>query len=109
MTFNYDRLFEIAFLDRFKIEPYGLYDVRVLNSGVTLVGINIEFEPEAFSFLKLHGSVHGWAIDFLGLGHPKHQRIHFESPAKPRSGESAIINDDFSFSLSPLTGEIQTV
>jgi hypothetical protein len=48
---------EIAFLDRFQISPYGLCDVKVLNSGVTLPGINIEFETETFSFLKLHGSV----------------------------------------------------
>ena len=84
LTFNYDRLFEMAFLDRFQISPYGLYDIKVLNSGVTLPGIDIEFEPENFSFLKLHGSVGAWTIDFTGMGHPSHQQSHFE-PLPPTS------------------------
>lgn len=80
LTFNYDRLFEIAFLDRFDIDNYGLYDIKVLNSGVTLPGVEIEFEQENFSFLKLHGSVGSWTIDLTGMGHPSHQRCYFEKP-----------------------------
>jgi len=63
LTFNYDRMFEIAFLGRFNLDGYALYDRRVLNSGVPAIsGIRtkILFEPEAFSFLKLHGSILGW-------------------------------------------------
>lgn len=95
LTFNYDRLFEMAFLDRFQISPYGLYDIKVLNSGVTLPGIDIEFEPDNFSFLKLHGSVGAWTIDFTGMGHPAHQQSHFEIPAADK--RQIDINDDYFF------------
>ncbi len=64
LTFNYDQAFEIAFLDRFKIAGYSLYGQLVLNSGLNLNGIG--FEPNAFSFLKLHGSVGMWVTDFPG-------------------------------------------
>ena len=95
LTFNYDRLFEIAFLDRFQISPYGLYDFKVLNSGVTLSGVEIEFEPETFSFLKLHGSVGAWTIDLSGMGHPAHQRCYFEAPDANKP--PLEINDDYFF------------
>ena len=58
-----------------------IYHVRVPNSGATIAGVNIEFAPEAFSFLKLHGSVGAWTVDFTGMGHPQHQQCHFEAPA----------------------------
>src|SRR5258708_36802552 len=64
LTFNYDQAFEIAFLDRFKIAGYSLYGQLVLNSGLNLNWIG--FEPNAFSFLKLHGSVGMWVTDFPG-------------------------------------------
>jgi hypothetical protein len=70
LTFNYDQAFEIAFLDRFNIGQYSLYGQMVLNSGLNLNGIG--FDPRAFSFLKLHGSVGMWATDFPGdpIYHP---------------------------------------
>jgi hypothetical protein len=95
LTFNYDRLFEMAFVDRFNFAGYGLYDVRVLNSGVTLEGVNIEFTPEAFSFLKLHGSVGSWTVDFTGTGSPKHQVCYFEDPV----AKQVITADDNLFFL----------
>jgi hypothetical protein len=65
LTFNYDQAFEIAFLDRFKnADQYLLYGQMALNSGLNLNGIG--FEPGAFSFLKLHGSVGMWITDFPG-------------------------------------------
>ena len=85
-------------MDRFQISPYGLYDVKVLNSGVTLPGINIEFQPETFSFLKLHGSVAAWTIDLSGMGHPAHQTCYFETPD---ANQSITIGDDFFFSQPP--------
>jgi hypothetical protein len=94
LTFNYDRMFEIAFLDRFQIKPYGLYDIKVLNSGVTLPGVQIEFEPENLSFLKLHGSVGAWTIDFTGMGHPAHQRCYFETPLL---NQPITVNDAYFF------------
>ena len=97
LTFNYDRLFEIAFLDRFNISGYGLYDVRVLNSGLTLSG-KIDFKPESFSFLKLHGTVCGWTNDWTGRGHPQHQICHFETPS---ADQAIAVNDDFFFAEPP--------
>lgn len=92
LTFNYDRLFEMAFLDRFSasIDGYGLYDVSVLNSGVTLPGVKIEFTPEAFSFLKLHVSVCRWTIDFTGTGQPQHQQCRFEAPVAGVNGRRQL-------------------
>jgi len=84
-------------LDRFRITPYGLYDVRVLNSGVTLPGHKIVFKPESFSFLKLHGTVGGWTNDLTGSGHPLHQRVHFEAPIAP----GPPVEDRYFFSEPP--------
>ena len=98
LTFNYDRLFEMAFVDRFNFTGYGLYDVRVLNSGVTLEGVNIEFTPEAFSFLKLHGSVGSWTVDFTGTGSPKHQICYFEDPV---ANQVITVDDNLFFSEGP--------
>ncbi|HEV3210584.1 MAG TPA: hypothetical protein VGY91_09995 [Chthoniobacterales bacterium] len=98
LTFNYDRLFEMAFVDRFIFSGYGLYDVRVLNSGVTLEGINIKFTPEAFSFLKLHGSVGGWTVDWTGTGSTKQQICYFEAPV---AGKVITVDNDYFFSEGP--------
>jgi len=75
LSFNYDRLFEIAFLDYFRNFPRhepSVYDKSVLNAG---------FNPEAFSnrgfdkvqpaagrfcFLKLHGSAGWWVREREG-------------------------------------------
>jgi hypothetical protein len=67
----------------------------VLNSGVTLPGVNIEFEPENFSFLKLHGSVGAWTIDFTGMGHPAQHQSHFETPVADKP--PVEMNDNYFF------------
>lgn len=59
LTFNYDRLFELAFRQHF---PYdgteAFYGPTVLNSGLhTVLPQQVEVDPNRFSFLKLHGSV----------------------------------------------------
>ena len=68
LTFNYDRLFEIAFLDYikdFQCEQFPLYGKSVLNSGFDPISAwgrkKIEIEPGRFCFLKLHGSAGWWA------------------------------------------------
>lgn len=60
LTFNYDRLFEMAFISRFKPDTglQNLYGKSLLNSGLDYVnGPAIDVEPGRFAFLKLHGSV----------------------------------------------------
>jgi hypothetical protein len=70
LTFNYDRLFEIAFLDYFmdsqglpEIAQFPLYGKSVLNSGfdsgLCRAGEKTKIMPDHFCFLKLHGSA-GW-------------------------------------------------
>jgi hypothetical protein len=59
LTFNYDRLFELAFRDFFPDfdDTIALYCPDVLNSGLFLVDSeNVHIETNKFSFLKLHGS-----------------------------------------------------
>lgn len=84
----------MAFVDRFNFAGYGLYDLRVLNSGVTLEGVNVVFTPEAFSFLKLHGSVASWTVDFTGTGSARHQICYFEEPV---ANQVITVNDDYFF------------
>jgi hypothetical protein len=91
LTFNYDQAFEIAFLDRFDIHQYSLYGQRVLNSGLNLDGIG--FEPESFSFLKLHGSVGMWATDFPS--DPIYQQREL------KDGNPLTIDDRLFFTDSP--------
>ena len=59
LTFNYDRLFELAFRQYF---PYdgteAFYGPTVLNSGLyQVLPQKVEVDLERFAFLKLHGSV----------------------------------------------------
>ena len=59
LTFNYDRLFELAFRQYFPDfdGTEALYYKTVLNSGLSLVDPeNLEIDLNKFSFLKLHGS-----------------------------------------------------
>jgi hypothetical protein len=60
LTFNYDRLFEMAFVSRFRcdVKTSCLYGESLLNSGMDYVsGGGIEVAADRFAFLKLHGSV----------------------------------------------------
>jgi hypothetical protein len=63
LTFNYDRLFEMAFLDRIGTDlgrRFALYSDALLNSGLNQSSSDISFASGRFSFLKLHGSVGAW-------------------------------------------------
>ena len=66
ITFNYDRMFEVAFRERFHFDTqrFGLYGGLGLNSGLDVVyNREVKFSNDRFSFLKLHGSVGMWAVD----------------------------------------------
>lgn len=58
LTFNYDRLFEMALLRLFKHDGTQLlYGESILNSGLNNgLGEGLGFATESFCFLKLHGS-----------------------------------------------------
>jgi len=67
LTFNYDQLFEIAFLEMFRSfdsRSPSLYGEEALNSGFLLYGDYklVDPTPGRFCFLKLHGSV-GWWVE----------------------------------------------
>jgi hypothetical protein len=60
LSFNYDRIFELAFFAGFAdayIGQYSAYSAEVLNSGLQYTGELVDIAPDRFCFLKLHGSV----------------------------------------------------
>ena len=98
LTFNYDRLFELAFHDRFNVDTqqWGFYGQKVLNSGLDHAYYNnIEFAPDRFCLLKLHGSIGMWVGD--DYGEPRHA---YQFPAPLSTFEAT---DDFYFA-EPATG-----
>jgi hypothetical protein len=58
LSFNYDRLFEMAFTDDFKLGGNeNCYGAKWLNAGLNFSdGKASDFMPDQFSFLKLHGT-----------------------------------------------------
>jgi hypothetical protein len=68
LTFNYDRLFEMAFRQHFKVDPtLPFYGQSVLNSGLyPLARENVEIDTSRFSLLKLHGSAGFSSLDEYG-------------------------------------------
>ncbi len=68
LTFNYDRLFELAFRQHFAVDPTkAFYGELLLNSGLyPLAPENVEINLSRFSLLKLHGSVGFSSIDEHG-------------------------------------------
>jgi hypothetical protein len=68
LTFNYDRMFEAAFRERFNFDTQrlGFYGGLGLNSGLDIYyNRQVKFSENRFSFLKLHGSVGMWAVNDL--------------------------------------------
>jgi hypothetical protein len=60
LTFNYDRLFELAFFAScadYSLMNFGPYDFEVLNSGMTHIGKIGEVKEDRLCFLKLHGTI----------------------------------------------------
>jgi hypothetical protein len=60
LSFNYDRLFELAFFGAFAdpyLKQFSPYQAEALNSGINAFGDIAEPAKDRFCFLKLHGSV----------------------------------------------------
>ena len=91
LTFNYDRLFEMAFLKRYAIDTgqFPLYGVNVLNSGLNVINKEeIRIQEGRFCFLKLHGSVGMSARDEHGMPH------HYQENGDPTPANSFVLNDE---------------
>ena len=71
ISFNYDRLFEMAFAKRFlranDQDTIALHGPNYLNSGFTLDNGRMHINPERFAFINMHGSVGHIARPFLGV------------------------------------------
>jgi hypothetical protein len=60
LSFNYDRMFELAFFASFgdgSLKGQYAYSLNVLNSGLEVGGEIGECESDRFCFIKLHGSI----------------------------------------------------
>ncbi|MGD0816401.1 MAG: hypothetical protein ABSA83_22650 [Verrucomicrobiota bacterium] len=68
LSFNYDRLFELAFRQHFNVDmTQTFYGPTVLNSGLFLVDSeNVEVDTSRFSLLKLHGSAGFYSMEEYG-------------------------------------------
>ena len=62
LSFNYDRLFETAFADHFRLGPnFDVYGSDWLNSGLDFLSNRAaDIAPHRFTFLKLHGTAATW-------------------------------------------------
>jgi len=56
LSFNYDRLFEIAFGQYFGLDPFGCYGKELLNAGIEYDQSYVLEDFDRFCFLKLHGT-----------------------------------------------------
>jgi len=105
LSYNYERLFEIAFADYFNFtrDRYvSCYDKELLNSGWDgLVKEGEEFAPDRFCFLKMHGSAAAWV-------YARHGKPQYEPCVVSREA-ARLINDDFFWPpgrrLSPILSE----
>lgn len=96
LTFNYDRLFELAFRQHFNIDmTETFYGETRLNSGLRLmVPEEVSIDLSRFSFLKLHGSVGFLAMQEYGRCRHYH---NIPDPAKPVviDDEECFFGDDY--------------
>ncbi len=100
LSFNYDRLFEMAFLSRFKPDTgqYPLYGKRLLNSGLDFVtGTSISFDVNRFSLLKLRGSAGIRVTNAAGNSDPCIYTYYDGQPG----GDGNPINDERFFPQIP--------
>ncbi|MGO8837544.1 MAG: hypothetical protein ACLQAH_05165 [Limisphaerales bacterium] len=94
LTFNYDRLFEIEFVNVLQPDTgqFFLYGPSILNSGLSLMRNQvIIFESDRFCYLKLHGSIGMMARDEYG------KPYHYVTNQLPTPDEMKIplIDNDF--------------
>ncbi len=91
LTFNYDRLFEIAFLECFQDFDFGdafFYGKDALNSSFALSTGELSVvkpAPDRFCFLKLHGSASWWGQ--VNQHDSNNRRYRFPLPLKTISLE----------------------
>ena len=94
LTFNYDRLLEIAFLERFKnFDRRLLYGRRGLNSGFD-DGSKRGYEETKpadgrFCFLKLHGSADWWVKKRTNAA--PESRLHWPTPPKSQVDSANLV------------------
>jgi len=98
LSFNYDRLFEIAFLDRFNTFPWqqhSVYGESALNSGFNSGDFDnsgyekVQLTEGRFCFLKLHGSADWWVKKRAGnRSNPDDELRHYW----PRNPNKASVN-----------------
>jgi hypothetical protein len=97
VTFNYDRVAELAFCRYFpEIANNGLdlYGLNMLNTGFSDWRSGLQFGDKSFCFLKLHGSV---GIQ-LGRNEPlAFFDQHFFHHAKHLGTDTPVLNDDLYF------------
>lgn len=97
LTFNYDRLFEMALLREFRIDADTqlLYGEEILNSGLNdLMGYSMDFKDDRFCFLKLHGSIGMRIHEQYG------QPCYYPYLDGTKPGEKIEINDERFFAKS---------
>jgi hypothetical protein len=94
LSFNYDRLFEIAFADYFRLDSNAeCYRQFWLNSGLDLVCQQAaDLLPNQFSFLKLHGTAGIFVARQIGV--PRYYGLTLYDPSR-------TINDDLIWPLIP--------
>lgn len=98
LTFNYDRLFELAFRQYFPgfDSTEALYSPAVLNSGLSLaVPETIEIDRSKFSFLKLHGSAGFYGASTETDPTNKDTRIEHEYIVPDLRAPTAITDAEF--------------
>lgn len=96
LTFNYDRLFELAFRQYF---PYdgteAFYGPTVLNSGLyQVLPQRVEVDLDRFAFLKLHGSVGLYSYEEAGGCDHLHRVPDFVQPT-PITDEEFFLTDGY--------------
>jgi hypothetical protein len=91
LSFNYDRLFERAFMQRFELgSQQALYGPLRLNSGLNpLSPASVEIDKARFSLLKLHGSA-----GFAGAEEHGHCNVY---GAEPELLKSTPVDDSTCF------------
>jgi hypothetical protein len=97
LSFNYERLFEIAFIDHFRLASrMECYGPTLLNSGFDFSERQaVDFDSDRFSFLKLHGSAGMLVAE-------QHGQLRYGWSANLNQTDQTI-NDDFFWPPSQTT------
>jgi hypothetical protein len=92
LSFNYDRLFEIAFGQYFGLDPFGCYGKELLNAGFEYDQSYVLEDFDRFCFLKFHGTAGTFVYEHHGQPRfwhiPAGRTINdtlFWSPSQPKN------------------------